>query len=174
MKCYKHNDKDAVWTCIDCWVWLCSECSREFSLPICKNCNIKRFEKERETITNNIYKYIWIWILVIIVGIILLFDNTSYLNYPRNEMILFFVQYFVILYCLVFIWFWLDFLNWLKDPNTITIKINEWIFVFIIRKTIKYVFAWIIWWFVWPYQIYKMKKRIIEINNNISIIQTNL
>lgn len=164
MKCHKHNDKDAVGTCIDCWVWLCSECSQEFSLPICKNCNIKRFEKESELITNNIHKYVWIWLMVIVIWIILLFANTSYLSYPRNEMILFFAQYFLILYCLIFIWFWLDFLNWLKDTNTITIKINEPLFVVIARKIIKLAIAWIIWWVMWPYQLYKMKKRMKEID----------
>lgn len=70
--------------------------------------------------------------------------------------------------------FWLEFINSLKDPNTITIRTDEWFLGLMLRKSLKYSIALIIWWIVWPYQIYKMKKRIIDINNNLSNIQTNL
>lgn len=171
MKCYKHNNSDAVWTCKDCWIWLCVDCINKYSFPICNSCNIKRFESERETIKNNMGKYLFIWLWIILFLIIWILTK----QWPSPELDFYWkIQLIIFFYCIIFIWFWLEFINSLKDPNTITIRTNEWIFVFIVRKTIKYVFAWIIWWFVWPYQVYKMKKRIIEINNNISNIQTNL
>ncbi len=51
MKCHKHVDRDAVGTCMDCHVGLCSECSKSFSIPICPSCNLKRLTSDKSEIT---------------------------------------------------------------------------------------------------------------------------
>ena len=38
MKCYKHNDRDAVASCKECGRGLCAECSNKYVYPYCDNC----------------------------------------------------------------------------------------------------------------------------------------
>lgn len=41
MKCYYHNDKDSVSQCVNCWKFLCKECSDKFTYDwkiICEDC----------------------------------------------------------------------------------------------------------------------------------------
>lgn len=173
MKCYKHQEKDAVSTCKDCWVWLCSDCTSKYSFPICDSCNFKRFESEKHLLVSHIkkYKYIWIWISILAVIIILpVLTGNFNLEYKLMQI----SQVLLMAYCWAFIGYGLDFINWLKDPNTITIRTNEWLYWFLFRKIFKYSLAMVIWWFVWPFQLYKMKKRIKEVDMNINYINQNL
>lgn len=43
MKCYNHPDRDAVGTCVDCGKGLCQECMDLWTIPVCTDCNLKRW-----------------------------------------------------------------------------------------------------------------------------------
>lgn len=48
MKCFKHEEINACSTCKDCWKGLCKECTEEFEMPICVNCNRRRFWNDKK------------------------------------------------------------------------------------------------------------------------------
>lgn len=71
MKCYRHPDRDAVGTCEDCGRGLCQECISYYSMPICTECNLKRFHLEKQ----GIYKEFLLTAVFAILGIVLAFSG---------------------------------------------------------------------------------------------------
>lgn len=47
MNCYFHSNRSAVAQCVDCHKGLCHECATKYTIPICDECNNKRFANER-------------------------------------------------------------------------------------------------------------------------------
>lgn len=42
MNCFNHTQSVAVATCLDCQKGLCNICATQFTIPICKQCNLQR------------------------------------------------------------------------------------------------------------------------------------
>lgn len=53
MKCYKHNDRDAVSQCVSCSKALCPECTAKYKKPYCDECVIEEMKKNRMTLIMN-------------------------------------------------------------------------------------------------------------------------
>lgn len=167
MKCYDHNENDSIWTCANCWAWLCKECFYKYSGPICDNCNKEALIQDISYYNNLLVKYFAIWIIL---SLFFLNWMTSDIHFEYNLQWIFWI--ILLFYVTVFVCFWRSYLNSLKDPNKVEITINDsWIW-FIIRKLIKLWLALLIWWFVWPFQLRKilkdrkMKKDTLELINN--------
>ncbi len=173
MKCHKHSSVDAVGTCVDCWVWLCQECVRAFTIPVCSKCNLVRLVNEKSAINSTFIKNTLIWILV---GFYLFwmgfkqYHGTYWDPNIENKAM---ISWLIYLYFWFFIMYGWTFINSLKDPNSITVRVNEWIIALFIRKAFKFGFSCFIWGFVWPYQAWKMKQRLKTINETTKFIQTN-
>lgn len=55
MKCYNHNDRDAVATCMECGVGLCRECADKYESVLCDKCFEKKSKMKRFN-ANTIYE----------------------------------------------------------------------------------------------------------------------
>lgn len=172
MRCHKHPNSDAVGTCLDCWVWLCQECVQAFSIPVCQKCNLVRFSNEKDTINSTFLKNTIIWIFV---GLYLYTHAASQqlasLNGNGNNGILLFA--IINAYFGFFVAYGWTFINSMSNPNTITVRVNEWFIALLIRKAFKIVFAVLIGGFVGPYQVWKMKKRLGTIDETVNFIKSN-
>ncbi len=168
MKCYKHGDKDTIWTCKYCSVWLCKDCFNQFTIPVCDKCNLKALNLDIKNYYTDIIKYFLIWSLV---SLFYVYQITNERNFSFNME--WYLKIFFITYFTIFVWFWWSFLNSLKDPNTIEIVVNESIISLIMKKVIKLAFSCIIWGFVWPYRLYKIIKEIKSTKKTIQYIENN-
>lgn len=168
MKCYKHNNKDAVGTCNRCWAGLCNDCLKEFSIPICHSCNLKALNNDITNLYTTIITNLVIWIIL---AIFVISQMTSERDFTYNyEWIIAIIFW---LYFSLFVTYWWSFINSLKDPNQIEVRINEWIIALIIRKSFKLAFSCLIWAFVWPFQLFKMIKEIKLKKETIAYINNN-
>lgn len=68
MKCYKHNERDAVSQCIDCGRGLCPECTNKFTFPICDQCELKRINASKQLLVKNIVIMIALFIFGLLIG----------------------------------------------------------------------------------------------------------
>ena len=50
MNCFNHISETAVAQCQDCKKGLCTTCSKQYALPICKYCNDNRISQEKKDI----------------------------------------------------------------------------------------------------------------------------
>jgi hypothetical protein len=50
MNCFNHTNDTAVAQCQDCQKGLCTTCSKQYALPICKYCNDYRISHEKKDI----------------------------------------------------------------------------------------------------------------------------
>lgn len=50
MNCFNHTNDNAVAQCQDCQKGLCTACSNQYALPICKYCNDYRISQEKKEI----------------------------------------------------------------------------------------------------------------------------
>ena len=53
MKCYRHYERHAVSTCMDCGKGLCPECSAKFNYQLCSSCFLSRIEKNKRVLIRN-------------------------------------------------------------------------------------------------------------------------
>jgi hypothetical protein len=53
LKCYKHNDLDAVSTCLSCGKALCPSCSEKFSKPYCDGCILEYTANQKRLLIKN-------------------------------------------------------------------------------------------------------------------------
>lgn len=58
MKCYYHNDRDAVAQCCECGRGLCKECTDRFDKPLCEKCGNAIITKKQEEIKRAINRQI--------------------------------------------------------------------------------------------------------------------
>lgn len=168
MKCYKHNNLDAVWKCNYCSAWLCSDCFKEFNTPICYSCNLKvlnnNITSHYTTITTNLI--IWVIVAIFVLSSMTWERNFTY-NYEWIITVIFW------LYFSLFVAYGWSYINSLKDPNQIEVRINEWFISLLFRKTFKLCFACLIGCFVWPFQLYKMLKEIKQMKQTLIYINNN-
>jgi hypothetical protein len=168
MKCYKHENKDAIGSCQHCGVWLCKECFWFFDWPICIKCNIKALNQDIKVITNSIIKYLAIWIAFSLFMISwMVWDRDFVLNLE------WFIWVIILIYFTIFVGFGWSYLNSKKDPNLININVNENLIWLLIRKVFKLVISWFIGWFVWPYQLHKLTKEIKIKKETLAYIEAN-
>lgn len=71
MKCYNHPDRDAVGTCVDCGKGLCQECMDLWTIPVCTDCNLKRWQNAK----SNVFKELGIVIVLAVIGCFLAFQG---------------------------------------------------------------------------------------------------
>lgn len=163
MKCIIHNDKDAVGQCNTCWWWLCKDCIHNFTTPICPQCNLKWWEQKLKDI--NSLKYLlplyWFWVAIVLFLLTGKAITDSLKFYPALNNSVIIAIFILGLYWLFWIftylgWVWIWSRN--QDTNTITITTNNSIVAMVLRKAFKLWFAIIIWFFVWPYKLYHLKK----------------
>lgn len=161
MKCISHDHIDAVGQCNTCWGWLCKGCMSNFTKPICPNCNLQWWENRKKEI-------LWLRIKLPLyglgIGFLITIWNTPNMTHYNDTQYLISFGIFSILW--VFIYFWWIWINEL-NKDTIIIRANEWIVIMVLRKVFKLIFAWMIWAFVWPYEIYKLRK---EYKKSLSMI----
>ncbi len=161
MKCIVHNDIDAVWQCNTCGWWLCKDCIHNFSKPICPSCNLKYWEQNLKDINSLKYTtplyWFWFGLLVIFLTGQSIADISRY--YPTLNNSILFLIFILALYWLVWIFTYISWI-WIgsRNQDTITIRTNDNLIAMIIRKIFKLCFALMIWIFVWPYKLYKLKQ----------------
>ena len=55
MNCFNHTNITAVAQCQDCQKGLCTTCSKQYALPICKYCNDYRISQEKKDIYSELF-----------------------------------------------------------------------------------------------------------------------
>ena len=58
MNCFNHTSDTAVAQCQDCQKGLCTTCSKQYALPICKYCNDYRISNEKKDIYLELFELI--------------------------------------------------------------------------------------------------------------------
>ena len=162
MKCITHNHVDSVGQCVTCWWGLCKDCIHSFTIPICPSCNLKYWEKRKMEI-------LWLrkkvpFYAVGIGFLILLLGSPNMWNVDNITYLIIWLLYSILGVFIYFWWLWIDGMN--KDD--VTVRINDTIVAMIMRKVFKLIFAGMIWIFVWPYEIYKLRK---EYKQSLSMIE---
>ena len=71
MKCYNHPDRDAVGTCVDCGKGLCQECMYLWTIPVCADCNLKRWQATK----HEVFKEFAITAVFAIIGLVFAFQG---------------------------------------------------------------------------------------------------
>jgi len=137
VKCYKHNNLDAVSTCNSCGKGLCSECTNYFSKPICLDCNAELVAGDKKVFTRNIV----LTIIFFVVGF--LYSN----EFPFYQQIF----YGYVLAGLP--WGW-SFLNRITPNVFLILPLVGWVIYF----AIKFVISLFIGPFITPYKIYQSIK----------------
>lgn len=166
MKCISHNHVDAVWQCNTCGWWLCAECMKNFTKPICPSCNHQWWESRKKEI---------LWLktrlpfYAIGIGFLITLLNSSNMRGASDLTYITFWGFASIIWIFIYFW-WI----WINDLNkdTITIRTNEGIVPILIGKVFKLVFSWMIGLFVWPYKIYQLRKEYKESLRMIDVCKT--
>lgn len=154
MKCYKHYDREAVATCVDCGKALCPECTNIFTVPLCNQCAISLNEANKRILIRNSI----IMVILFVIGFSC--DSTiSLLNRLLTGYLFAGIP-----------WGW-SALNRITPNIFLFMSWIGWIIYFIIKLTI----AMIIGMFVTPFKIYGIVKglsdsrHIENYTNNINI-----
>lgn len=136
MKCFKHYDKDAVATCVDCGKALCPECTSKFTVPLCDQCVLSR---------NNVNKQLFIknGIIMIILFLFGLFTADDG----------FFNKLMIGYFCAGIPWGW-SALNKITPNLFLFMSWFGWVIYFVIKLII----SMIIGMFVTPFKIYGIIK----------------
>lgn len=130
MKCYNHNDRDAVSTCLDCGKGLCSDCTAKYNPPICDQCQLTRISNYKTELIKN----------AVIMTVLFLFGLFS----DGGSIV-------IALALAGMPWGW-SFLNKLTPNVFLFMPIIGWVIYF----SIKLALSMLIGIFVAPFQIYKL------------------
>lgn len=172
MKCISHNHIDAVGQCITCWGWLCKECMSNFTISICPNCNLMNWENRKKEILSLRKK---VPLYGIGIGfLITMLESSSRYNMDDTTYLILWSFYSILWIFIYFWWIWINNLKSKQNSDTITIRVNDNFMAMVIRVSFKIVFAWMIWIFVWPYEIYKLRKEYKEALRMIDICKTTI
>ena len=156
MKCISHNHIDAVWQCVTCWWWLCKDCMSNFTIAICPSCNLKYWEKRKTEI-------LWLRKKVPLYGLgigflIMMLASSNMRGIDDVTYIILWLFYSIVGVVIYFWWIWINNFNNNLNKNTVTVRVNDSLVAMMIRVGFKITFAWMIGIFVWPYEIYKLRK----------------
>lgn len=98
MKCYNHQERDAVATCSECGVGLCKECADKHSPILCDKCFEKACQEIKAEYQYDFKSDVWGFYLTALAGIVLvwIFYALRSNGLPMNAveyLVLFFVPY---------------------------------------------------------------------------------
>jgi len=82
MKCYKHENIDAVATCRDCGRGLCSQCANKYFIPLCDYCFLNRANRDYNFYKKAIVIDLAYFIVLVISTIFVM--KTYYLPHASN------------------------------------------------------------------------------------------
>lgn len=163
MKCSYHNTTDAVSTCADCGVGLCSPCTAEYSDPICSKCNRIRVEGEKSEVTKNI-------VLTLIagsIGFLIAYSNMQSSNLPASARISSFLFNTYLFAGIPFGW---AALNRITPAFFLTLPLVGWVFYF----TFKFILSGMVGLVALPMAVVKIvrgKQRVAQLDTLINEVE---
>lgn len=144
MKCYYHNNTDAVPQCVDCGKSLCRNCAEKYEPILCPECFSSRISNCKSTVIKNIV----LSVVLFVAGIIL------YIVFNDGK---FGAEAFATAYCMASLpWGWRA-LNKITPDIFLFMPIVGWIIYFAIKAFLSVIIGWI----AMPI---KMIKSVVELN----------
>ena len=142
MKCYKHNNKDAVSACNECSKALCPECTSKYHTPLCDDCILDMVTDNRNLVIKNIVVMITCFLL-------------GYIIQPNVSDKVIFGLFFAGIP-----WGW-SALTRITPKVFLSMPIVGWV----IYLAVKLMLSMVIGIFITPFKIYQVLKKIYELKN---------
>jgi len=155
MNCYNHTETISVAQCQDCQKGLCSICAKNYSIPICIECNSQRGNIEKQDIIKELFITFGFGIIVTYFFI----NSKNFQNYPINMNIIL-VWIFSIYTFSSFVAGWKT-LSKLTSNYFIFLPIIGWVIYFVIKLSI----SSMIGYFMLPIRTYNNISKLKKINS---------